>query len=183
MNSKVNSKNQVSLLELEPQEVKHAKVIAGVSPYVLRRVFGFWVLFVAGIGGLVTVAPDLSMNFVIMTLVVLLVFTILIFYQSRIAEGWPAIIHYHNRIGVVQDPVARRFLFVPDSLVTDARPHVLKPNKKAVVIEFDNSSLNEKDKSLLQQAIWPEEDCLIALSYFKKREVICADIKKLAGVR
>lgn len=178
----MNSNSQVSLLELEPQEIKHARVISGVSPYVLRRVFGFWVLFVAAIGGLVTVAPDLSVTFVTMTLVVLLLFTFLIFYQSRIAEGWPAIIHYHNSIGVVQDPVARRFLFVSDNLLTDAKPHVLTPNKKAVAIEFDNSELNDKEKSLLQQAIWPEENCLIALSYFKKRENICAAVREIAGI-
>ena len=179
----MNSNAQVALLELEPQEIKHAKVIAGVSPYVLRRIFGFWIVFVAAIGGLVTVAPDLSQNFVTMTLVVLLLFTVLIFYQSRIAEGWPAVIHYHNRIGVVQDPVARRFLMVHDSLITDAKPHVLKPNKKAVVIEFDSSSLTEQDKALLEQAIWPQEDSLISLSYFKKREDICATVKEIADIQ
>ncbi len=178
----MNSKSQVSLLELEPQEIKHAKVISGVSPYVLRRVFGFWVVFVAAIGGLVTVAPDLSQTFITMTLVVLLLFTFLIFYQSRIAEGWPSVIHYHNAIGVVQDPVARRFLFVADNLVTDAKPHVLTPNKKAVAIHFDDSQLTDEDKSLLQQAIWPEDNCLIALSYFKKRENICATVKSVAGI-
>lgn len=178
----MNAKAQVMLLELEPQEIKHAKVISGVSPYVLRRVFGFWILFVAAIGGLVTVAPDLSVDFITMTLVVLLAFTVLIFSQSRIAEGWPAIIHYHNKIGVVQDPVARRFLLVPETLVTDAKPHTLKPNKKAVAIELDDSGLNELEKSLLQQAIWPEDNRLIALSYFKKREDICAAVKNIAGV-
>ena len=71
----VNLQSQVALLELEPQEIKHAKVISGVSPYVLRRVFGFWMVFVAAIGGLVTVAPDLSQTFIVMTLVVLLLFT------------------------------------------------------------------------------------------------------------
>ena len=89
----VNSKANVTLLELEPQEIKFAKVIAGVSPFVLRRVFGFWVLFVAIIAGVVTVAPDLSSTFVMMTLAALLLFTVMIFYQSRISEGWPAIIH------------------------------------------------------------------------------------------
>ena len=177
----MNAKSQVSLLELAPQEIKHAKVIAGVSPYVLRRVFGFWVVFVAAIGGLVTVAPDLSDTFVTMTLGVLLLFTFLIFYQSRIAEGWPAIIHYHKRIGVVQDPVARRFLFVADHLVTDAKPLVLTQNKKAVAIQIDDSQLTDEDKSLLQQAIWPEDNSLIALSYFKKRENICASVKAIVG--
>ncbi|GGF54500.1 hypothetical protein [Alteromonas lipolytica] len=178
----MNSKSSVTLLELEPQEIRYAKVISGVSPMVLRRVFGAWIFFVALIAGLVTVAPDLSLNFMAMTIAVLMIFTVVIFYQSRISEGWPAIIHYHNRIGVVQDPVARRFLMVSDSLVTDARPHILKPNKKAVAIEIDDSALSDKDRALMQQAIWPEDNQLIALSYFKKREDICASVKQVAGL-
>jgi len=34
----------------------------------------------------------------------------------------------------------------------------------------------------LEQAIWPEDNCLIALSYFKKRENICASVREIAGV-
>ena len=176
----MNSKAAVTLFQLEPQELKHAKVISGVSPFVLRRVFGFWILFVAVIAGFITVAPGLSLSFVSMTMVVLLLFTVLIFYQSRIAEGWPSIIHYHGRIGVVKDPIAREFLLVKDELISEAKPHILKPQKKAVAIEFDDSQLSENDRALLQQAIWPEDNRLIALSYFKKREVICDAINAIA---
>lgn len=176
----------VSLFQLEPQEIKHAQVLSGVSPFVLRRVFGFWMLFVIAIAGVVTVAPGLSMFFVSMTFIVLLLFTFLIFYQSRIAEGWPAILYYHGRLGVVKDPISRQFLFVSPSIVKGASPTVLKPSKKAVAIELDTRELSENDKFLLQQAIWPMDDKLIALSYFKKRENICAAIqavlnKKRAG--
>ena len=100
----------------------------------------------------------------------------LIFYQSRISEGWPAILYYHGRLGVVKDPISRQFLFVSPSIVKTASPTVLKPNKKAVAIELDTRELSENDKFLLQQAIWPSEDKLIALSYFKKRENICSAI-------
>lgn len=164
---------------MDPQEIKHAKVISGVSPTVLRRVFGFWVIFVAAICGLVSVAPNLSPSFVMMTCVILLVFTFLIFYQSRIAEGWPSIIYYQNRIGVVQEPVKRQFLMVNKHFVEGASPHVLKPNKNAVAIALDDSTLTEHDKTLLQQAIWPDDKRLIALSYFKKREDICVAIRQI----
>ncbi|MDC8830689.1 hypothetical protein [Alteromonas gilva] len=168
---------------MEPQELKHARVIAGVSPAVLRRVFGFWVLFVASICGLVSVAPNLSLFFVSMTGAVLLLFTVLIFYQSRVSEGWPAVIHYHNRIGVVQEPMLRQFLMVDDSIVVGAEPHTLKPNKNAVAITIDDSQLSDDDKALLQQAIWPDEKRLIALSYFKKREDICAAIRHIVETK
>jgi|TARA_B100000965_G_scaffold405447_1_gene439625 hypothetical protein len=172
----VKTNSLVCLFQLEPQEIKHAQVLSGVSPYVLRRVFGFWMLFVFAIAGVVSVAPGLSLFFVSMTFIVLLLFTFLIFYQSRISEGWPAILYYHGRLGVVKDPISRQFLFVSPSIVKTASPTVLKPNKKAVAIELDTRELSENDKFLLQQAIWPSEDKLIALSYFKKRENICSAI-------
>ncbi|MFS1703584.1 hypothetical protein [Alteromonas sp. AMM-1] len=175
----VKTNSLVSLFQLEPQEIKHAQVLSGVSPFVLRRVFGFWMLFVLGIAGIVSVAPGLSMFFVSMTFIVLLLFTFLIFYQSRISEGWPAILYYHGRIGVVKDPISRQFLFVAPDIVKSASPMLLKPNKKAVAIELDTSALSDNDKFLLEQAIWPSENKLIALSYFKKRETICDAIAQL----
>ncbi len=179
----MNTKAAVTLFQLDPQEIKHARVIAGVSPTVLRRVFGFWILFVAAICGLVSVAPDLSTTFISMTCVVMLLFTVVIFYQSRIAEGWPSIIHYHNRIGVVQEPVLRQFLMVDDAIVTRAEPHTLKPNKKAIAISIDDSHLDAEEVALLQQAIWPDDNRLIALSYFKKRDDICASISKIVELK
>lgn len=179
MRDNVKSSAKVKVLQLDAQEVKHATVIAGVSPNVLRRVFVIWVLMVAAIAAVVSAAPDLTLFFVAMTIAVLLAFSVLIFSQSRISEGWPAIVYYHGKLGVVKDPIQREFIFVPLEVVVTALPHILTPNKKAVAIQLDESGLNDADKALLNQAIWPYDDKLVALSYFKKRENICKKIIEL----
>ena len=76
----------------------------------------------------------MSAQFIGLTLFVLVAFTLVMFGQSRITEGWPAIICDNNYIGVVRDPVKREYICVNSALVKEANPTLIKPNKKAVEI-------------------------------------------------
>lgn len=166
----------VVLRHYDKTTIKHVDVISGISPYAMRRVFGGWILFAAIVGVIVSVAPDLSTEFIGITLFVLVAFTFVMFGQSRITEGWPSIMIDDGYIGVVNDPVKREFVCVKATLVTDAIPSIIKPNKQAVEIQIDKSSLSAVDIEQLKQAVWPREDKLIGLSHFKSREKICDDI-------
>lgn len=171
------SNSQVSLIKLERNEIHYANLLTGITPTVLRRVFGSWVFFIAIVCIIVTLAPDISYSFIIMTYSVLLLFSVIIFAQSRISEGWPTIIEYENKIGVVQDPIERQFIMVPYELIDDVAPTTIKPNKRGLVIRLNTDALTDEDKAILERAIWPREDKLIAMVYLKKREVAAEEIK------
>ncbi|WP_375277741.1 hypothetical protein [Alteromonas australica] len=168
--------SSVVLRQYDKQTLKHVDIISGISPNAMRRVFGGWILFVAIVAVIVSVAPDLSVQFIGLTLFVLVAFTLLMFGQSRISEGWPAIICDDNTVGVVRDPVKREYICVDKSLVTVANPTLIKPNKKAIEIVLDASRLTESDVAVLNQAVWPRSDRLLGLSHFKRREDACDSV-------
>lgn len=172
----MSSQSSVVLRQYDKQTLKHVDIISGISPNAMRRVFGGWILFVAIVAVIVSVAPDLSSQFIGLTLFVLVAFTLLMFGQSRISEGWPAIICDDNTVGVVRDPVNREYICVDKSLVIAANPTLIKPNKKAVEIVLDDSRLTESDVAVLNQAVWPRSDRLLGLSHFKRREDACDSV-------
>ena len=172
----MSSQSSVVLRQYDKQTLKHVDIISGISPNAMRRVFGGWILFVAIVAVIVSVAPDLSVQFIGLTLFVLVAFTLLMFGQSRISEGWPAIICDDNTVGVVRDPVKREYICVDKSLVTVANPTLIKPNKKAIEIVLDASRLTESDVAVLNQAVWPWSDRLLGLSHFKRREDACDSV-------
>jgi len=172
----VNSESVVELRNYEKSQLKQVSVISGISPNAMRRVFGGWILFAALVGIIVSVAPDLDSQFIGLTLFVLVAFTVVMFWQSRISEGWPAIICDDDYIGVVRDPVLREYVCVKKSIITDAQPSLIKPNKKAVEMSLDTSALSETDTAILKQAVWPREDKLIGLAHFKRREEACESV-------
>ena len=172
----MSSQSSVVLRQYDKQTLKHVDIISGISPNAMRRVFGGWILFVAIVAVIVSVAPDLSVQFIGLTLFVLVAFTLLMFGQSRISEGWPAIICDDNTVGVVRDPVKREYICVDKSLVTVANPTLIKPNKKAIEIVLDVSRLTESDVAVLNQAVWPRSDRLLGLSHFKRREDACDSV-------
>lgn len=172
----MSSQSSVVLRQYDKQTLKHVDIISGISPNAMRRVFGGWILFVAIVAVIVSVAPDLSVQFISLTLFVLVAFTLLMFGQSRISEGWPAIICDDNTVGVVRDPVKREYICVDKSLVTVANPTLIKPNKKAIEIVLDASRLTESDVAVLNQAVWPRSDRLLGLSHFKRREDACDSV-------
>ena len=172
----MSSQSSVVLRQYDKQTLKHVDIISGISPNAMRRVFGGWILFVAIVAVIVSVAPDLSVQFIGLTLFVLVAFTLLMFGQSRISEGWPAIICDDNTVGVVRDPVKREYICVDKSLVTVANPTLIKPNKKAIAIVLDASRLTESDVAVLNQAVWPRSDRLLGLSHFKRREDACDSV-------
>ena len=172
----MSSQSSVVLRQYDKQTLKHVDIISGISPNAMRRVFGGWILFVAIVAVIVSIAPDLSVQFIGLTLFVLVSFTLLMFGQSRISEGWPAIICDDNTVGVVRDPVKREYICVDKSLVTVANPTLIKPNKKAIEIVLDASRLTESDVAVLNQAVWPRSDRLLGLSHFKRREDACDSV-------
>ncbi len=172
----MSSQSSVVLRQYDKQTLKHVDIISGISPNAMRRVFGGWILFVAIVAVIVSVAPALSVQFIGLTLFVLVAFTLLMFGQSRISEGWPAIICDDNTVGVVRDPVKREYICVDKSLVTVANPTLIKPNKKAIEIVLDASRLTESDVAVLNQAVWPRSDRLLGLSHFKRREDACDSV-------
>ena len=169
----MGSQSSVMIRNYDKQSIRVVDVISGISPNAMRRVFGGWIFFVAVVGVIVSVAPDLSAQFIGLTLFVLVAFTLIMFGQSRIAEGWPAIICDNDYIGVVRDPMKREYICVRSALVQDARPALIKPNKKAVEIVLDKEQLSPEDQEVLNQAVWPREGSLIGLAHFKKREEAC----------
>lgn len=172
----MGSQSSVVLRTFDQQQLKQAYVISGISPNAMRRVFGGWILFAAIVGIIVTVAPDLSHQFISLTLFVLVSFTLVMFWQSRIAEGWPAIICADDYIGVVVDPVKREFICVNTQSISNATPTLIKPNKKAVEITIDSAALHEEEQAILKQAVWPRNGKLVGLVHFKHREEVCERI-------
>lgn len=166
----------VVLRTYSKEQLKAVEVLAGISPNAMRRVFSGWILFAAVVGAIVVVAPELSLRFIVMTMLVLFAFTVAMFAQSRIAEGWPSIIADDDYVGVVRDPQAREFICVPMSAIKDVTPTLIKPNKKAVAILLHTSLLTKEDVEVLNQAVWPRDDKLIGLAHFKSREDACERI-------
>lgn len=169
----MESQSSVIIRHYDKQSLKLVDVISGISPNAMRRVFGGWISFAAIVGVIVAVAPDLSAQFIGLTLFVLIAFTLVMFGQSRISEGWPAIICDNDYIGVVRDPVKREYICVPSALVKEVNPTLIKPNKKAIEIVLDSEQLSEQDQDVLNQAVWPRDSKLIGLAHFKKREDAC----------
>lgn len=162
----------------DQRDLKNISVISGISPNTMRSVFGGWILFAAFVAIIITVAPNLSYPFIGLTLFVLVSFTLVIFWQSRISEGWPTIICDEGYIGIVCDPQKRSFLLVHKSIITHVTSTVIKPNKKAIQIHLDKSALDEQAINLLKQAVWPREDSLIGLVHFKNTEDVSARIMR-----
>lgn len=159
-------------------QLKNVQVLTGISPDTMRRVFGGWILFAAIVGGIVAVAPDISLRFIIITMLVLAAFTVAMLFQSRIGEGWPAIIADEDYVGVVRDPQAREYICVPADLINNVEPTVIKPNKKAVAILLHSSQLKASDVEVLNQAVWPRDDKLLGLVHFESREEACERVLK-----
>lgn len=172
----MSSPSSVVLRHYDKQDLKLVDVISGISPNAMRRVFGGWILFAAMVAVIVSVAPDLSMQFIGLTIIILIAFTLVMFGQSRISEGWPAIICDGDYIGVVRDPVKREFICVHKNVVTGAKPTLIKPNKKAVEINLNTALLTKDDIAVLNQAVWPRSDHLLGLSHFKRREDACESV-------
>ncbi|WP_334020332.1 hypothetical protein [Alteromonas sp. S015] len=182
----MESQSSVLIRQYDKQSLKLVDVISGISPNAMRRVFGGWIFFAGVVGVIVSVAPDLSDQFIGLTLFVLVAFTLVMFGQSRITEGWPAIICDHDYIGVVRDPMKREYICVNSALVKDAKPALIKPNKKAIEIILVDERLTARDKEVLNQAVWPRDSTLIGLAHFKKREDACDSLMwcvKHRGVR
>ena len=172
----MESQSSVIIRQYDKQSLKVVDVISGISPNAMRRVFGGWIFFAAVVGVIISVAPDLSTQFIGLTLFVLVAFTLIMFGQSRISEGWPAIICDDDLIGVVRDPVKREYICVKSSLVKAANPTLIKPNKKAIEIVLDTDQLSEEEQRVLDQAVWPREGKLIGLAHFKRREDACESL-------
>jgi hypothetical protein len=169
----VDTESPVVLRQFDKATMRTVNVISGISPNAMRRVFGAWILFSAIVGVIVAVAPELSLQFILLTIFVLVSFTLAMFGQSRISEGWPSIICIDDFIGVVRDPMKREFVCVHKSLVKNATPGLIKPNKKAVEILLDEHKLTTQDEEVLKQGVWPRSDRLVGLAHFKKREDVC----------
>ncbi|MBR9782905.1 MAG: hypothetical protein GYB34_00850 [Gammaproteobacteria bacterium] len=172
----MESQSSVIIRQYDKQSLKVVDVISGISPNAMRRVFGGWIFFAAVVGVIISVAPDLSTQFIGLTLFVLVAFTLIMFGQSRISEGWPAIICDDDLIGVVRDPVKREYICVKSSLVKAANPTLINPNKKAIEIVLDTDQLSEEEQRVLDQAVWPREGKLIGLAHFKRREDACESL-------
>jgi hypothetical protein len=173
MERDVDIKSPVVPRQFDKATMRTVNVISGISPNAMRRVFGAWILFSAFVGVIVAVAPELSLQFILLTVFVLVSFTLAMFGQSRISEGWPSIICTDDYIGVVRDPMKREFVCVHKALVKSATPGLIKPNKKAVEILLDEHMLTTHDVEVLKQSVWPRTDRLIGLAHFKKREDVC----------
>ncbi len=172
----MEAQESVIIRHYDKQALKQVDVISGISPNAMRRVFGGWIFFAALVGVIVSVAPNLSTQFISLTVFVLVAFTLLMFGQSRISEGWPAIICDGNYIGVVRDPIKREYICVNTILVESASPSLIKPNKKAIEIALDKNKISDAEQSILNQAVWPREARLIGLSHFKRREDACESV-------
>lgn len=175
----MGSHQRVKIQKFDKKSLSAADVLAGISPKAMRRVFTGWLLFALAVGGIIALAPDLSQEFILITVFVLVSFTFVIFWQSRIAQGWPSIIYTDDAIGVVRDPQMRQFVCIDVQAVKEARPSIIKPNKKAVEILVEPSLLSEKDIEKLNRAVWPRDDRLIGLTHFKKREEVCDKINRI----
>ncbi len=172
------SENQVSVKTFSKEELKQAVIFSGISPKAMRRVFAAWCVFCLVVAIIVVMAPDLSQVFQLTVFGVLVAFSLAMFAQSRIAEGWPAMLSSEDEICVIRDPQRREFICVPPSLATSAEPALIKPNKKAIALKLDTAKLSSADVETLNQAVWPRDDRLLALAQFISRDKACAKLRK-----
>lgn len=172
------SENQVSVKTFSKEELQHAVIFSGISPKAMRRVFAAWCVFCVIVAIIVVMAPNLSEVFQLTVFGVLVAFTLAMFAQSRIAEGWPALLSSEGEICVIRDPHSREFICVAPSLVVKAEPTMIKPNKKAVALILDTKQLSETDIATLNQAVWPRDDRLLALAQFISRDKACTRIRE-----
>ncbi|MBU2977188.1 hypothetical protein [Alteromonas sp. C1M14] len=172
----MSSANNIQIKVLEKEQLKHAVVFSGISPKAMRRVFAAWSLFSVIVAIIVVLAPGLSQTFQLTVFGILIAFTLAMFAQSRIAEGWPALIGADNEVCVVRDPPKREFICVPKSLVKTIEPTLIKPNKKALALILDTERLSEEDAKILNKAVWPRDDRLLALAHFISRDKACKKV-------
>lgn len=172
------SENQVSVKTFSKNELKQTVIFSGISPKAMRRVFAAWCVFCMVVAIIVVMAPDLSQVFQLTVFGVLVAFSLAMFAQSRIAEGWPAILSSEDQICVVRDPQRREFICVPASLATAAEPTLIKPNKKAIALKLDTAKLSSADVDTLNQAVWPRDDRLLALAQFISRDKACTKLRQ-----
>lgn len=163
------------------EELRHAEMLTGVSPTILRRVFVGWMIFALIIAAVVSFAPGLSMSFILTTLAILVVFSIAMFAQSRISEGWPAIILTEHCVGVVCDPQKRQFICVNHNAVQGAEPAKVRPNRRAIAIKVKASAIDDETLTLLRSAVWPRDDRLLGLIFYRTRDDVCQYINNKCG--
>ena len=168
----------IKIKTLDKDTLKQATIFSGISPRAMRRVFAAWSLFSIIVAIIVVMAPGLSQTFVLTVFGILVAFTVAMFAQSRIAEGWPAVLTTENEICVIRDPQKREFICVPVSLVKQAEPAFIKPNKKALALMLDTSQLSAQDIETLNKAVWPRDDRLLALAQFISRDKACRNIQQ-----
>ena len=58
----MSSQSSVVLRQYDKQTLKHVDIISGISPNAMRRVFGGWILFVAIVAVIVSVAPSFTLE-------------------------------------------------------------------------------------------------------------------------
>lgn len=173
------SENKVHVREFTKSELARVNIISGVSPKVLRRVFSGWLFFIMVVALVVIGAPQLSATFVGMTISVLLLFTFVIFGQSRISEGWPAIILDQQCVGFVQDPHLRQFIMVPCHLITDAVATKTAQQRKVVEVYLDTRQLGGDEIDVLNTGLWPHRDRVVGMVQYRTRASVVQAIKKL----
>ncbi len=171
------SSPKVTLVTLTKNDIRQARVFSGISPKAMRRVFFAWIAFVVIVSLLVIFAPKLSTSFTLITLGTLTAFTLAMFAQSRISEGWPAILAKDEQLHIVRDPYKREFFCISPALVSDIEPTVIKPNKKAIALKLDGEKLSAEDIDTLNSAVWPRDNKLLALAHFIPRDKACRSIK------
>lgn len=176
------STSHLSLTTLTKSEIREANVFSGISPKAMQRVFYAWLAFVAVVSGLVMFAPALSLTFILITLSCLVVFTLAMFAQSRLFEGWPAVLANQEHLLMVRDPYKRQFFCVPRELISAVEPTVIKPNKKAIAVVLQTAALNDQDRTILEQAVWPREDRLLALAHYVSRDRAVSQIRQFVGL-
>ncbi|QPG06723.1 hypothetical protein IT774_06175 [Salinimonas marina] len=172
----MKSSTHIELVKLQKSQIRHAKVFSGISPKAMRRVFSTWVIFAILVWILVMFAPGLSSTFILSTALVLVVFTIAMFAQSRVGEGWPAVLVEDDKLHVVRDPYKREFFRLSPELVAHVEGTLIKPNKKAIALVLHTEQLAQEDINMLNQAVWPREDRLLALAHFISRDKACENL-------
>lgn len=172
----MKSSTHINLVTLTKADIRDAHVFSGISPKAMKRVFATWIVFALMVLLLVMLAPGLSDTFIFTTAAMLLIFTVAMFAQSRVGEGWPAILVRNDLLYVVRDPYKREFFCLSPQWVQHAEGALIKPNKKAIALFLHTEKLAEDDIEMLNQAVWPRDDRLLALAHFISREKACRDI-------
>jgi hypothetical protein len=170
--------NMVEIRHYNKSTIQQVDVLSGISPTLLKRVFVGWLVFAFIVEAIVFTAPQLSETFVNVTTASLILFTVLLWFQSRMAEGWPSIIHDNGMIGVVVEPTSREFLCASVDIIESIEPTIVKPNKKAVQVNLVQSQLTGSDKKQLEKAVWPRESQLIGLSHFAEPSDVCTELAR-----